>query len=394
MSISHNSLLLFSVVILLGLLALLFFEKRSLRKALEQFQWRIQVNGTRGKSSVTEYIIAGLQGSSYRAAGKITGIVPTFIDTALRKIPIRRWGSARIQEQCRIIRRAARMNCNTLVLECMSIDPELQTTESRFLRPRISVLTNIREDHFESMGANLKKQALAMIDSIAPTVEHIISPSGTFDSEIALRAAKIGATRIQPREYVSMQELQNLPGAFAENINLAIAVCDIMGISPVEARQQILNYLNAQPKSTIFNVPVQDNCQIRFINAFAVNDIPSLEEFLSKYMIPDIPAVALVNTRSDRPLRTVKFAEWLGRKSIFERIIVTGDHRAKLIRMLESKAVPAELILDWNGRNISSLFTLATKGYENEIQLVGLANIAGPALRLVENLVEEGLAVC
>ncbi|MBM4170972.1 MAG: hypothetical protein FJ214_03780 [Ignavibacteria bacterium] len=51
-----------------------------------------------------------------------------------------------------MIKRAAKNNVDAIILECMSIKPELQIIESKVLNPHYYVITNIREDHLEELG--------------------------------------------------------------------------------------------------------------------------------------------------------------------------------------------------------------------------------------------------
>jgi len=57
---------------------LLSFEAYVVKKRVRRILLRIHVNGTRGKSSVTEYIAAGLRPEK-KVLAKITGIKPTII---------------------------------------------------------------------------------------------------------------------------------------------------------------------------------------------------------------------------------------------------------------------------------------------------------------------------
>ena len=60
---------------------------------------RIHVNGTRGKSSVTRLIAAGLRNGGIRTVAKTTGTLPRIIDTDGKEIPIVRKAGANIIEQ-------------------------------------------------------------------------------------------------------------------------------------------------------------------------------------------------------------------------------------------------------------------------------------------------------
>ena len=83
----------------------------------------VHVNGTRGKSSVSRMIEAGLRAGGLRVFCKTTGTDPMMIDVEGREEPVLRRGRANIREQIAILRRAAAQNADVLVIECMAVLP-------------------------------------------------------------------------------------------------------------------------------------------------------------------------------------------------------------------------------------------------------------------------------
>jgi len=69
-----------------------------------------------------------------------------------KSFQIKRKSAARVTEKFKMIKRAAKNNVDAIILECMSIKPELQIIESKVLNPHYYVITNIREDHLEELG--------------------------------------------------------------------------------------------------------------------------------------------------------------------------------------------------------------------------------------------------
>ena len=59
------------------------FYQKALRKT---FKHVIHVNGTRGKSTITRLIDAGLRNCGYRVFSKTTGTIPTIINTSNEQI--------------------------------------------------------------------------------------------------------------------------------------------------------------------------------------------------------------------------------------------------------------------------------------------------------------------
>jgi len=97
------------------------------QRRLERIPVRVQVNGTRGKSTTTRLIAAGLRAGGLRVIAKTTGTAARLIMEDGSELPIaRRGGRANISEQMRIIRLAARRGVDAVVLECMALEPENQ----------------------------------------------------------------------------------------------------------------------------------------------------------------------------------------------------------------------------------------------------------------------------
>ena len=94
--------MLFSPLIILGALALVLIasgllEFRYHQLVLSSIPIRIHVNGTRGKSSVTRLIAAGLRAGGKRTFAKTTGTAPRVIDSkGIDRIIHRSYGSVTI----------------------------------------------------------------------------------------------------------------------------------------------------------------------------------------------------------------------------------------------------------------------------------------------------------
>ena len=95
----------------LGWLAYLAWEARCAAKARASLAHVVHVNGTRGKSTVSRLIEAGLRAGGLRVFCKTTGTDPMTINVAGVEEPLRRRGKANIKEQVGILRRAAGVGC-------------------------------------------------------------------------------------------------------------------------------------------------------------------------------------------------------------------------------------------------------------------------------------------
>ena len=145
----------------------LLWEAHAVRVARKKLAHVVHVNGTRGKSTVSRLIEAGLREGGMRVFCKTTGTDPMTIDVNGREEPIRRRGKANIKEQIAILRRAAAQDAQVLVVECMAITPEFQQASQRdILRADIGVITNVRRDHTDVMGDTLPQIAEALCHTV------------------------------------------------------------------------------------------------------------------------------------------------------------------------------------------------------------------------------------
>ena len=163
MPISTLSLL----IILFFLLVIGFIEARLHQNAISKIPIRVHVNGTRGKSSVTRLIAAGLRGGGMKTYAKTTGSSPRFIDEKGNDHVIQRFRPASIGEQIRMIARFSKESPKAIVMECMAVQPQYQwVSEHKILQSNYGVLTNVRADHLEEMGYSLNHIANSLSNTI------------------------------------------------------------------------------------------------------------------------------------------------------------------------------------------------------------------------------------
>ena len=92
-------------------LAGLFYESVTARRARKKLAHVVHVNGTRGKSTVSRMIEAGLRAGGVAGFCKTTGTDAMIIDVMGREKAVRRRGKANIKEQIKILRQAAEQMC-------------------------------------------------------------------------------------------------------------------------------------------------------------------------------------------------------------------------------------------------------------------------------------------
>ncbi len=373
-------------VILIIIFGLLIIEKRMILKSIRYMNLRIHVNGTRGKSSVTEYVAAGISSSRQDVMAKITGIIPSVIHNGVSQV-IERHGIARVQEQITTLRSAFRKKVKIMVLECMSIAPELQKLEGLVFQPHIYVITNIRDDHREEMGKDVESQADAICSAI-PANCKVITNERHFLEKIKEKASANNSTVITTGELEERLKEKLQYGVFPENVALALTVCKEAGIDLSLSETGIMNWISNSTSSLATIHAGSKN--IRFLNAFSVNDIDSTKAFIAHWKtVSDYTGKisVILNTRADRPIRTDLFSEWIaGDPKSFETIIITGNHKGRAKYKLLRSGVDKEIVKYWNKRDRGTLKSKLANTVKDGSFVAGVGNIGGDGFHILKEL--------
>ena len=103
-----------AAILLLTLIWLVYllWEARRVRQARAKLTHIVHVNGTRGKSTVSRLIEAGLRAGGMKVFCKTTGTDPMTIDVSGHEELIRRRGRANIKEQVRFLYKGIIINHN------------------------------------------------------------------------------------------------------------------------------------------------------------------------------------------------------------------------------------------------------------------------------------------
>lgn len=364
------------------LIALVYFlvEYFALRRARNSITNRVLVNGTRGKSSVTAYLAAGMRANNIKTFAKITGIVPTIINEFGKEEIIVRRGAARVHEQFAMMRLAAKKAVNAIVLECMSLQPEYQRIETQALEPSLYIITNIGDDHFEEMGKT-RSERIAAICGAIPARGKVLTVQDENFSEVQAFALKKNATLFLSKEFIDPAKLPD--GIFPQNINLALSAIEILGLKTEAALPEMLT--KPQPFSkALYNIH-SEKFKFSFVNGFAVNDTPSAEAFVNYWVRRVSPVHCLtivLNTRADRPERTVLFCNWLAVFPGINKVIVTGTHSKVAISILRKRNPQLAVTIPFAKDIVIGLPDCIYDGKANHL-VIGLGNIAGIGLEII-----------
>ena len=118
--VGRENLIVIFLSSLLGILLVYgFYEYYQHYQVLINIPARIHVNGSRGKSSVTRLIAAGLRAGGIRTLAKTTGSAPRVIEMDGNDRVIHRLRSASIGEQVKLLRAFAQKKPDAVVIECI-----------------------------------------------------------------------------------------------------------------------------------------------------------------------------------------------------------------------------------------------------------------------------------
>ena len=311
----------FSAALLIGLLALLLWERRARDRALAAVPIRIHVNGTRGKSTVTRLIAAALREAGIRTVAKTTGTAPWLILPDGSERPVRRRAPASIREQLWLLREARRLRATAAVIECMAVDPELQAVcEEQMIRSTLGVVTNARLDHAEAMGGTIGEVAAALAATVPRSAVIVIGP--TAGSDILARAARSRGSRVvhAVQDSADPEAWAGEPW-MAENAGIALAVTRELGVGDAIARRGMLA-ARPDPGALHAGRLVVTGRRVEYVDASAANDPQSLVLILGAR---HDRAVFVFHHRADRPTRLGQFSEAAPWSHAGDALIVTGD---------------------------------------------------------------------
>jgi len=355
---------------------------------LRKIPVRILVNGTRGKSSVTRLIAGALREAGFRTIAKTTGSEAAIILEDGSEMPVRRPFGPRITEQKALAALAARRGAGALVVECMAVRPESQAVmQSQLVKATIGVITNVRVDHIDEMGASRDETARALASTI-PKSGTLVTAEACFKG----RARRVVVVNPETIPEATLA-LFSYP-VFAENIALAFAVADELGIAREIA---IAGMVKARPDIGVVRIfPIRRSAfTATFINGFAANDSVSTRMIWDK-VSPKLPGgqplVLLYNNRADREFRIAEFARLARGIPGIALVAVSGDHAAKAARLFAKNGL-AVLALEPKISPDALLGAIEKKlgglGFGDAYTLFGIGNIQGMGKRLVERCLEE-----
>lgn len=352
--------------------AFLTWESRRAKSDRSRIGHVVHVNGTRGKSTVTRLIDAGLRAGGFRTVCKSTGTLPFLFHTDGSAEQIRRVGSANIREQLAILNTAAREKADVLIIECMALEPELQwTCEHRMLRADIGVITNARIDHTDVMGET-REEILDCMMNMLPKNGRVFTAEKDLFSRLESRAEKLGS-----------EAFLALPGEgdpridFPENVALALKVCMALGVSRETALSGMEHFVRDP-----FAMKVFAGSSFAFVNAMSTNDVTS-----ARLVYEGVKArlggelVILINNREDRPARALEMVR-LCEELMPTKIFLLGTQKRALARHCRRRLKGVPVVSCRRAEEVPFAF-------ERRTLMLAVGNIKDEGIRLYQRAEKE-----
>lgn len=368
------------------------FHKRNLRSV----PIRIHVNGTRGKSGVTRLIAAGLQAGGIRTCAKTTGTLPRMIFPNGDEYPVFRPGRTNINEQIRIVCAAARAQAEALVIECMALQPHLQSIcELKLIHSTHGVITNTRADHLDVMGPETIDVAKALAGT-CPVKGKLFTAEQRYQGvlrDAALdRESEIVVVEDDEVAQVTWDELERFPYVeHPDNVALALKVCQDLGVAREVALCGMIDATPDPGVMTVYHVrrPQQ---HISFVNGFAANDPEStgkIWEMMIQRCGQQRRRIAVINCRADRMDRSEQLANACVEWSPADNYLVIGTATDVFARRASQIGIERQRIVQQENRSVDELIQQLGRLSGASAMIMGMGNIAGPGIQLAKHYNEQ-----
>lgn len=318
------------VICITTLLLVLYglFEYQRHQRNLKAIPIRIHVNGTRGKSSVTRLIGAGLRAGGYKTITKVTGTFPRMILPDGTEVAVHRKQGANILEQLKIVEFCAKQKADVLLIECMALQPNYQKiTERQMVKATHGVITNIRLDHLDVMGPTLMNVAEALSGTV-PKKAKLFSAEDRLGRFLEKKTKKAKSElHLADKTTVSEDEMAGFSYIeHAENVALALDICESLNVPREDALLAMYKTIPDEGALKEFQY-VSENYQMNFYNALAANDPESSKVIwnnVEQQHGSEKEYVVLFNSRKDRKSRSEEMIAFIS-KLTFDFLALTGE---------------------------------------------------------------------
>ncbi|WP_373598252.1 poly-gamma-glutamate synthase PgsB [Paraclostridium bifermentans] len=385
------------VIILICISTLLFLgiiEQINQKRNIKKIPIRVNVNGIRGKSTVTRLITGIISEAGYKTIGKTTGTAARMIywfddeEEVIKRKP----QGPNIGEQIKVIQKSAKLEAEALVCECMAVNPEYQEVfQSKMLQANIGVIVNVLEDHMDVMGPTLDQVAQAFSSTI-PYNGYLITVDGDYRNYFE-KIAKERNTKVivANNSDISQEFLSKFDYmVFPDNASLALSVGQALGI---DRETCFRGMLNAHPDPGAMRISrIGDNyLNSYFINGFAANDPQSTLKIWERVCEMDYNSkepIVVINCRPDRVDRTKQFASDVIPYIEIETLIAIGNITDPITRLFESgKLTNVKNYINLENESSDKIMEVMTPMLQDKL-VYGIGNIHGSGEGFIEAIMD------
>ena len=379
-------------IIVLGTLVLLLFmagilEFQDHQSSLDAIPLRIHVNGTRGKSSVTRLIAAGLRQGGLRTFAKTTGTAPRVIDAEGKDRIIHRLRLPSIGEQVRLLKYFASEKPDAVVMECMAVQPQYQwIAEHQMVKSQVGVITNVRPDHLDEMGPTEEDVASSLCNTIP--VGGVLITGEDQKTDLVKDITLTNQSRFVHSDESSISKEELYQFSYMEhpsNIAVALDACKEAG---VEREIALAGMYKVQPDvgALVAWTLKMSGKSIQFINGMAANDpVSTLQiwKFIMDRYSSGSGTCVFFNSRDDRPSRTRQMIELTLSDIKPDHFIVRGDKVSSSIERQRHKSPETKVDVVGLDDPIELLIQLLDK-MPNDTLVYAIGNQVGAGQEILE----------
>jgi len=359
-------------------------------KSLSLIPLRIHVNGTRGKSSVTRLVAAGLREGGLRTFAKTTGTAPRVIDSEGKDRIIHRLRLPSIGEQVRLLRYFSVQKPDAVVIECMAVQPQYQwIAEHKMVKSHIGVITNVRPDHLDEMGPTEEDVAYSLCNTVP--VNSVLITGEDQKPDILREVAKQNSTRFIKSDESSIQKKELDGFSYMEhpsNIAVALDVCKQVGVNRSIALKGMHKVQPDVGALVAWNLDI-DNKNVRFVNGMAANDpVSTLQiwNFISERFVTNEETTCIFfNSRDDRPVRTRQMIELTFEKIKPDYFFIRGDKVKKIIDTFGKTSLKTSIDIIGLEQPLEDVIS-SMKKLPNKSLVYAIGNQVGAGQEILENI--------